>query len=72
MPLIRCLMIASTFILVAGCMGEKIRQGLYQGMYEGCRLEEQQMTMPFERIGMPDMDFQQYSTALKERKEEKR
>ena len=28
--------------------------------------------MPFERIGKPDMDFQQYSNALKERKEEKR
>ena len=28
--------------------------------------------MPFERIGKPEMDFLQYSNALKERKEEKR
>jgi hypothetical protein len=72
MTLIKCTMIASAFILVAGCVGDKFRQGLYQGMYEGCRLEEQQLMMPFERIGKPDMDFQQYSNALKERKEENR
>ena len=71
MPLIKCVMISFTFILVAGCLREKIRQGLYQGLYDGCRLEEQQLLMPFERIGKPDMDFQQYSNALKQRKEEK-
>jgi hypothetical protein len=72
MTLTRYMPIAFALTLVAGCTGEKFRQGLYQGLYDGCRLEEQRQMTSQERIVKPDMDYQQYSNALKERKEESR
>jgi hypothetical protein len=62
--------LAIGFILLAGCTREKIRQDLFQGIYDGCRMEEKLMTPPYERLGTQDMDFQQYTKARKERSED--
>ncbi len=57
MPLIICLIVASLFILVAGCSGEQVRQGLYHGLYEGNRMQERREMSPQERVNKPDMDY---------------
>ncbi len=69
MPHKRFLLIAIACALLAGC-SDKARQGLYQGIYDGCRIEEKTRTTPQERLGRPDMDYGQYQNALKERREE--
>ncbi len=72
MPLIICLIVASLFILVAGCSGEQVRQGLYHGLYEGNRMQERREMSPQERVNKPDMDYSQYTNKLKQREEESR
>lgn len=72
MPLIICLIAASLFILVAGCSGEQVRQGLYHGLYEGNRMQERREMSPQERVNKPDMDYSQYTNKLKQREEESR
>ena len=71
MTVARYNMLVLGLILLAGCSGGKVSQGVYQGLYDGCRLEEDLMRMPYERLGQPDMDFRQYSNALKVRNEER-
>ena len=63
----RYMPIIFVFAILPGCSGEKVRQGLYQGLYEGNRMQEQREMSPQERINKPDMDFQEYSNARKER-----
>jgi hypothetical protein len=72
MPLIRSMFIAGCFILFTGCAGKDIREGLYQGVYEGARIEKQKEMTPRERAAKPEMDYQQYTKEQKEREDENR
>ena len=51
------------FIFFAGCS----KDGLYQGLYEGARIQNRKEFSPRERATQPDLDYQQYSNELKER-----
>ncbi len=72
MPLIIRLIIASIFILLNGCTGEQVRQGLYQGLYEGNRMQERREMSPQEQMNKPDLDYSQYSNAIRERQGDKK
>ena len=72
MPFIRSMFIAGCFILITGCTGKDIREGLYQGMYEGARIEKQKEMTPRERAAKPEMDYQQYTKEQKERADQNR
>ncbi|HTP64951.1 MAG TPA: hypothetical protein VMJ66_06135 [Geobacteraceae bacterium] len=69
MPFARCMLIIFVIALLPGCSEEKVRQGLYQGLYEGNRMQEQREMSPQERINKQDMDYRQYSNERKERME---
>ena len=51
------------FIYISGCS----RDGLYQGLYEGARIQNRKELSPRERATQPDLDYQQYSNELKGR-----
>jgi len=72
MPFIRSMVIAGCFILFTGCAGKDIREGLYQGVYEGARIEKQKEMTPRERAAKPDMDYHQYTNEQKGRADESR
>ncbi len=72
MPLIIRFIAVSFLTFLAGCSGEQVRQGLYHGLYEGNRMQERREMSPSERLNRPDMDYQQYSNELRQRKEESR
>jgi len=72
MPFKKSMVIAGGFILLAGCTGKDIREGVYQGMYEGARIENQKELSPGDRAGKPEMDYNQYKNERKERIEENR
>ena len=67
MLLIRSMLIAGSFILIAGCTGKELREGVCQGMYDGTRIENRKELSPRERAANPDMDYQQYTIERKER-----
>ncbi len=69
MPSIIRFIATSLIILVAGCSGEQVRQGLYHGLYEGNRMQERREMSPSERLSRPDMDYSQYSNELRQRKD---
>ncbi|HEX2769500.1 MAG TPA: hypothetical protein VHN12_09460 [Geobacteraceae bacterium] len=72
MPFKRSMVIAGFFTLLAGCTGKDIREGIYQGMYDGARIENQKELSPGDRAAKPEMDYQQYKNERKERLEENR
>ena len=53
----------AVFIFIAGCS----KDGLYQGLYEGARIQNRKELSPRERATQPDLDYQQYSNELKGR-----
>lgn len=67
MKFFRSMIIAGCFALTAGCSGKDIREGLYQGVYEGARIEKQKELTPRERAATPEMDYQQYTIEQKKR-----
>jgi hypothetical protein len=72
MKFIRSMVIAGYFILLAGCSGKDLREGIYQGVYEGARIENQNELSPRERASKPDMDYQQYTNERKMHDDEPR
>ncbi len=72
MQLIRPLIVAGCFIILTGCAGKDIREGIYQGMYDGARIENQKELSPGDRVNKPDLDYNQYTNRRKERVEENR
>ena len=67
MPFIRSIGIAGCFIALTGCAGKDIREGLYQGMYEGARIENRKELSPGDRAAKPEMDYNQYTNERKGR-----
>ena len=67
MPITKSVIVAIVFILSAGCTMQNVREGIYTGMYEGSRIENQRGTTPAERAGKPDPDYNQYSKERKQR-----
>jgi hypothetical protein len=61
------IIIAAIFMLAAGCSGEKIREGVYQGIFEGARIENRGKMTPAERISKPDPEYDRYSRDRQER-----
>jgi hypothetical protein len=55
-----------------GCTGKEIREGVYQGIYEGARIENRNDMSPRELSTAPDMDYQQYTKERNERAAEPR
>ena len=53
-------------MLFAGCSGQKIRENMYQGIYEGSCIENQRGSTPADNMGKPDMSYDQYSQQRKE------
>jgi len=49
-----------------GCSGQKIREGFYQGVYEGSRIESTRGTTPAENAVKPDMNYDQYTRQRKD------
>ncbi len=64
--------IALVFTHLIGCTGEQVRKGLYQGLYEGNRMQERREMSPQEQMNKPDLDYSQYSNALREHSGEKK
>jgi hypothetical protein len=72
MEFIRSLVIAGCFILLTGCAGKDVREGIYQGMYEGARIENKKELAPGDRTANPEMDYRQYQNERKGRLDENR
>ena len=72
MPFIRSAIVAGCFILLTGCAGKDIREGLYHGMYEGARIENRKELSPGDRAAKPEMDYNQYTNERKGRVDEDR
>lgn len=72
MPFIRLVFIAGCFFFLSGCAGKDIREGIYQGMYEGARIENRKELAPGDRAAQPEMDYNQYKNERKGRVEENR
>jgi hypothetical protein len=67
MMLMAIFMIITVFMLIAGCTGQKIREGIYQGVYDSSRVENRREMTPAEYANKPDPDYNQYSKERKER-----
>ncbi len=65
MPDMRTIIIAVFSMLLAGCAGHDIRQGVCQGIYEGVRVENRGHNTPLERANRPDLGYEQYSAERK-------
>jgi hypothetical protein len=72
MQLIRAMVISGCFILLIGCAGKDIREGICQGMYEGARIENRKELAPGDRGAKTEMDYQQYTNERKRRLDEYR
>ena len=72
MPFIRSAIVAGCFILLTGCAGKDIREGLYQGIYEGARIENRKELAPGDRAAKPELDYNQYKNQQKGLVDEKR
>ena len=73
MPFIRLMVVAGCFIMtLTGCAGKDIRESVYQGMYEGARIENRKELSPGDRAAKPEMDYNQYTNERKGRVDEKR
>ena len=72
MPFIRSMIIAGCFILLTGCAGKDIREGIYQGMFEGARIENRKELSPGDRATKPELDYNQYKNQRKGRVDENR
>jgi hypothetical protein len=72
MPFIRLIVIAGCFMIVTGCAGKDIREGIYQGMYDGARIENQKELSPGDRAAKPELDYNQYKYQRKGLVDEKR
>lgn len=72
MPFTRLMAIAGYFMILTGCAGKDIREGIYQGMYEGARIENQKELSPGDRAAKPELDYNQYKNQRKELVDEKR
>ncbi len=51
---------AGCIVIIAGCSGKEICEGLYQGMYEGARIENRKELAPGDRAANPEMDYRRY------------
>lgn len=72
MPLIRSMVIVGCCFFLAGCAGKDIREGIYQGMYDGARIENQKELSPGDRAAKPELDYSQYKNQRKGLLEENR
>ncbi len=64
----RVIIIAAMLMIVTGCCcGAKIREGVYQGIYEGARIENRKEFTPSERAVRPDPEYDRYSRERQER-----
>lgn len=70
MKLVKPMVFAGSLLLLAGCKGKEIREGIYQGVYEGARIENRKEMTPRERASKPEMDYQQYTKERKLRENE--
>jgi hypothetical protein len=58
---------AMLMIVTCCCCGKKIREGVYQGIYEGARIENRGKNTPAERAVNPDPEYDRYSRERQER-----
>jgi len=72
MPFLRSMVIGGCVVLLAGCAGKDIREGIYQGMYEGASIENKKELSPGDRAAKQEMDYQQYKNERKGRLDENR
>lgn len=72
MQFIKSLIIAESLIIFTGCAAKQIREGFYQGMFEGARIENRKELSPGDRAAKPEMDYQQYTNERKGRVDEHR
>jgi hypothetical protein len=68
----RLMIIWGSCVLITGCTGKDIREGVCQGMYEGARIENRKELSPGDRSANPDMDYNQYKNVRKGRVDENR
>ena len=62
MTLAKSIIILTTIIMLnSGCSGDTIRKGVYQGIFEGARINNRGEFSPCERATRPDPDFDRYS-----------
>ncbi len=72
MPDTRSIFIAVFAMLLAGCAGHDLRQGVYQGIYGGAQTQNMGHNTPLERANRPDLGYEQYSAERKAHLEEDR
>ena len=65
MPYTRLMFVAGCLMIVTGCAGKDIREGIYQGMYDGARIENQKELSPGDRAAKPELDYNQYKNQRK-------
>lgn len=61
MRVINSLVFVTLMLLVAGCSGQKIREGVFKGIYDSSRIESMRGTTPAENATRPDMNYDQYT-----------
>ena len=66
MQVINTMILVMLWLLVAGCSGQKVRENLYKGVYNGSRIENMRGTTPAENPGRPDISYDQYQQQRKE------
>ncbi len=70
MSVVRSVFIAVFPVLLAGCAGQDISQGIFQGIYQGAQVENMGHNTPLERANKPDLGYEQYSAERKAHIEE--
>ncbi|NVN91849.1 MAG: hypothetical protein HXX11_14775 [Desulfuromonadales bacterium] len=67
MQIVNRALFVMTLMIIAGCSGQNIRENMYQGIYEGSRIENKRGTTPAENAGKPDLSYDQYKQQRNER-----
>lgn len=66
MQVLNALIFVMIVMLVAGCAGQSIQDGIYRGLYDGCHIYNMRGTTPAENMGKPDISYEQYNQQRKE------
>ena len=66
MQVLNALIFVMIAMLIAGCAGQRIQEGIYRGVYEGSHIYNMRGTTPAENIGKPDISYEQYNQQRKE------
>lgn len=66
MQVMKSVLFMLLLMLAAGCSGQRIRENMYKGVYDGSRIENMRGSTPAENAGKPDTSYDQYKQQREE------